>query len=114
LKIDAAQLLAVSESEESFGKQRLVKAWWREGALLMVAHNGTKESVMYNPTEWLGLSVHWVDGIRDVCELDVAALSPFLNLEELNVNVPKTLSWSILVYPCGWQPCYLRSVMFVP
>jgi hypothetical protein len=56
----------------------------------MVAHNAASESAMQNPTDWLGLSVRWVDYTRDVCELDVTAQSPLLDRKVLNVDVPGT------------------------
>jgi hypothetical protein len=45
-------------------------------------------SVVEDPTEGLGLGVSRVYGTRDVCELDIAALSPFLDRKVLNVDVP--------------------------
>jgi hypothetical protein len=64
----------------------------------MVAHNTANVSVMQNPAERLGLSVRGVYHTRDVCELDIAALSPFLDRKVLNVVVPRTFSRSIRIH----------------
>jgi hypothetical protein len=64
----------------------------------MVAHNAANVSVMQNPTEGLGLSVCGVYDTRDVCELDVAALSPFLDRKVLNVDVTRAFSRPIRVH----------------
>ena len=44
------------------------------------------------------MSVRCVDETRDMRELDVVALSPFLNRKVLNVDVPITFSKSIRVH----------------
>lgn len=62
------------------------------------AHNAANVSVIYNPTERLGLSVRRVDNIRDVCELGVAALPSFLDRKVLNVDVSGTFGRPICVH----------------
>jgi hypothetical protein len=44
--------------------------------------------------------VSWINDIREECDLDVAALSPFLDSEVLNVNASRTFSL-VRVHYCG-------------